>query len=198
MNLSIYIIAGLGLFLFTFGTVREYHRLWLAYYVQSRRFTGLALMLVRRSMCHKHIMVANRTWCAGGTNTDAVLVRINEDITAQEIGYRAVQASSKTPTTSDITSGIQDVIKAVIKDVSKDNILSVNIGTTHFINAVVSADTTKLSRVAVLRLCGPFTQEIPPFSDFPTQLSSILNGYIGYLKGGIESKLLCSIIRSLC
>jgi N-methylhydantoinase A/oxoprolinase/acetone carboxylase beta subunit len=99
---------------------------------------------------------------------------------------RVVKASFKTETTSDITSGIACAVKNVIASVPHGNILSVNIGTTHFINAVVTADSTKLNPVAVLRLCGPFTREIPPFTDFPPRLRTILTGYIGYLQGGVE------------
>ena len=78
---------------------------------------------------------------------------------------------------------------AVIGGVPLEDILSVNIGTTHFINAVVAADSSKLNRVAVLRLCSDFTKEIPPFSDFPPKLRIVLEGYVGYLKGGLESKV---------
>jgi hypothetical protein len=72
--------------------------------------------------------------------------------------------------------------------VPRSNILSVNIGTTHFINAVVQADESKLSRVAVLRLCGPFCREVPPFAGFPQLLRDVVEGYVGYLEGGLESK----------
>lgn len=64
-----------------------------------------------------------------------------------------------------------------------------NIGTTHFINAVVQADPSKLSRVAVLRLCGPFCREVPPFAEFPSRLRATVAGYSAYLDGGLESKI---------
>ncbi|KAJ5670559.1 uncharacterized protein N7477_005922 [Penicillium maclennaniae] len=62
----------------------------------------------------------------------------------------------------------------------------VAIGTTHFVNAVVEADARRLSKVAVVRLCGPFTKQVPPFSDFPPELKDIMAGPVIYLDGGLE------------
>ncbi|WYZ36832.1 hypothetical protein EsH8_II_000338 [Colletotrichum jinshuiense] len=120
----------------------------------------------------------------GGTNTDAAIL----DITAADTSGRGVLASHKASTTPDITSGIEAAIRAVLDSsrVDQKRVLSVTIGTTHFINALVEADTRRLSRVAVVRLCGPFTRQIPPFSDFPSGLSRILNGGVYYLDGGLE------------
>lgn len=94
----------------------------------------------------------------GGTNTDGAIL----DITAVNTPSRGVLASSKTPTTPDVTGGIRAVVKDVVGASAVDtrDILSVAIGTTHFVNAVVEADARRLSRVAVIRLCGPFTQEV--------------------------------------
>lgn len=99
-----------------------------------------------------------------------------------------VIASSKSETTADVTTGICNAIRSVLKQVPvpSADILSVNIGTTHFINAVTQCDSTKLRRVAVLRLCGPFGREVPPFADWPSGLKTVLEGPIGYLSGGIE------------
>ncbi|KAE8154823.1 hypothetical protein BDV25DRAFT_170974 [Aspergillus avenaceus] len=120
----------------------------------------------------------------GGTNTDAAIL----DIKASNCTDRGVLASYKSPTTIDITSGIESAINAVLKAsaVDRTRVLSVTIGTTHFINALVEADSRRLDRVAVIRLCGPFTREIPPFSDFPAGLQSILDGGVRYLDGGLE------------
>lgn len=94
----------------------------------------------------------------GGTNTDAAII----DITAADSPSRGVCASSKTPTTVDVTSGIYTAIEGVLakSQVDKRKILSVAIGTTHFVNAVVEADARRLSKVAVVRLCGPFTRQV--------------------------------------
>ncbi|KAJ5651091.1 uncharacterized protein N7484_004814 [Penicillium longicatenatum] len=120
----------------------------------------------------------------GGTNTDAAII----EISASETESRGVRASSKTPTTVDVTSGIHTVIEDVLSKSSVDrrDILSVAIGTTHFVNAVVEADARRLSRVAVIRLCGPFTKMLPPFSDFPPELKNIMSGPVFYLDGGLE------------
>lgn len=120
----------------------------------------------------------------GGTNTDAALL----DITAPNTPNRGVLASHKASTTPDITSGIESAIREVLTTsaVDQNRVLSVTIGTTHFINALVEADTRRLSRVAVIRLCGPFTRQIPPFSDFPSGLRRILDGGAYYLDGGLE------------
>ncbi|GKU08117.1 hydantoin utilization protein a [Fusarium langsethiae] len=120
----------------------------------------------------------------GGTNTDAAIL----DIRATNNPGRGVLASHKASTTKDITSGIEAAIRAVIRDSAVDQscVLSVTIGTTHFINALVEADARRLDRVAVLRLCGPFTRQLPPFADFPLGLRTILDGGVYYLDGGLE------------
>ncbi|KAI0170963.1 hypothetical protein BJ166DRAFT_208485 [Pestalotiopsis sp. NC0098] len=120
----------------------------------------------------------------GGTNTDAAIL----DITAADTPERGVLASHKAATTEDITSGIEAAIRAVLSQsqVDQGRILSVTIGTTHFINALVEADARRLDKVAVVRLCGPFTRQLPPFSDFPVGLGRILDGGAYYLDGGFE------------
>lgn len=70
--------------------------------------------------------------------------------------------------------------------VEPSSVASVTIGTTHFVNAVVTRDRTRLSRVAVLRLCGPFSKHAPPCVDWPTPLRNLILGHYALLKGGIE------------
>lgn len=120
----------------------------------------------------------------GGTNTDSAIL----DITNADSSSRGVLVSCKTPTTADVTSGIARAVEDVLakSKVNKADVLSVNIGTTRFVNAVVEADERRLSRVAVVRLCGPYTRQIPPFSDFPQKLRRIMDGGIYYLDGGLE------------
>lgn len=120
----------------------------------------------------------------GGTNTDAAIL----DIKALDQPGRGVLASHKATTTPDITSGIEAAIREVLdrSKAEKSRILSVTIGTTHFINSLIEADARRLDRVAVFRLCGPFTRQIPPFSDFPLGLRGILDGGVHYLDGGLE------------
>ncbi|KAF7558031.1 hypothetical protein G7046_g5923 [Stylonectria norvegica] len=129
----------------------------------------------------------------GGTNTDAV-VACQTHLSPSGSAVRdedckvEILTSCKSQTTPDVTTGIRNAIKGVIEaaHVPHDAVISVNIGTTHFINAVVQADRASLSRVAVLRLCGPFCREVLPFTGFPTSLRNVLEGYTAYLDGGLE------------
>jgi N-methylhydantoinase A/oxoprolinase/acetone carboxylase beta subunit len=120
----------------------------------------------------------------GGTNTDCAIL----DIGQLDSPSRGVLVSSKTPTTVDITSGITQAVQDVLhrSKVAKEDILSVTIGTTHFVNAVVEADERRLSKVAVVRLCGPSTRVIPPFTDYPLALRKIMEGPVYHLDGGLE------------
>ena len=70
--------------------------------------------------------------------------------------------------------------------VNPEDVASVTIGTTHFINAVVEMDQSRLARVAVLRLCGPFSKEIPVGVDWPPKLRNIICAYRGLIDGGLE------------
>ncbi|KAL4888579.1 hypothetical protein BDV59DRAFT_188487 [Aspergillus ambiguus] len=118
----------------------------------------------------------------GGTNTDAAILNVDDT-------HPRVYASTKTPTTKDITSGISTAIEHVLSESrvdKREDVLSVSIGTTHFINAVVQADASRLDRVAVVRLCGPFTKMVPPFAEFPPRLREIMQGPVFYLDGGLE------------
>ncbi len=51
-------------------------------------------------------------------------------------------------------------------------ICRVNIGTTHFVNAVIQR--RHLTPVAVVRLCGTATKSLKPFVDFPEDLKKVL------------------------
>jgi N-methylhydantoinase A/oxoprolinase/acetone carboxylase beta subunit len=62
----------------------------------------------------------------------------------------------------------------------------VTVGTTHFINAAIEHDARRLNKVAVIRLSKSFLREVPPFSDFPQGLANIINGYVGYVDGGLH------------
>ncbi len=52
---------------------------------------------------------------------------------------------------------------------------------------MVERDARKLARVAVLRLCGPYGREVPPFAGLPADLRGLVEGYHAYLPGGLES-----------
>lgn len=119
----------------------------------------------------------------GGTNTDAVII----DTNAASPGT-AVKAWHKTATTPSPSDGIREAMSTMLKDSDIDpkDISSVTIGTTHFVNAVVEADASKLASVAVIRLCGPFSKHVPPCIDWREDLREIILGHYALLKGGLE------------
>ena len=87
----------------------------------------------------------------GGTNTDCVV-----------FGTELI-ALAKRPTSENVTSGVTSALFTALQDactrtgVSKaelaGHVVQVNIGTTHFVNAVVQR--RRLTPVAAIRLCGP-------------------------------------------
>lgn len=119
-----------------------------------------------------------------GTNTDAVAI----DPSQQYTPTRGILAHHKTPTTPDVTGGIEAAVRNVLEKsaLPSERIASVTVGTTHFINAVVEQDARRLRRVAIIRLSKSFLREVPPFSEFPPGLTSIIKGYVGYADGGLH------------
>ncbi|KAK0945597.1 hypothetical protein LTR48_002340 [Friedmanniomyces endolithicus] len=120
----------------------------------------------------------------GGTNTDAVAI----DPSKQQEASRGVLSHYKTPTTPDVTEGIETAVRSILEKskIPAGKIASVTVGTTHFINAVVEQDARRLRRVAILRLSKSFLREVPPFSDWPVGLTGIIKGYVGYCDGGLH------------
>ncbi|KAJ6610386.1 Hydantoinase/oxoprolinase-domain-containing protein [Mycena sp. CBHHK59/15] len=98
----------------------------------------------------------------GGTNTDGVLL----DPSSTSQANRGILAWHKSPTTSNPSQGIKNVITTLLKNANVDSaeVTSVTIGTTqeveHFINAVVEKDRNQPAPVAVIRLCGPFSRDV--------------------------------------
>lgn len=111
----------------------------------------------------------------GGTNTDAALLR-NVD----------VLATIKTATTKDVIRGVSAAIRSVLTaaETSADEIGSVMIGTTHFLNAVVEGK--HLERTGVLRLCGAATRAVPPMIDWPQDLRDLVDGGAHLVGGGVN------------
>lgn len=103
---------------------------------------------------------------------------------------RGVLAHFKCPTTPIVSDGIETAVRAVLRlsAAPPDAISCLCIGTTAFINAVLEADARRLEKVAVIRLCGPYTRQCPPFIDFPKRLRRLIEGHIAYVDGGIESQ----------
>ncbi|KAF9877488.1 hydantoinase/oxoprolinase [Colletotrichum karsti] len=120
----------------------------------------------------------------GGTNTDGVIL----DPTKSSAPDRGIIASQKTSTTANPSDGINSVITQMFQQSSVDSssVASVTIGTTHFINAVVEMDASRLARVAVLRLCGPFSSSIPVGVDWPPRLRDIICAHRSLVDGGLE------------
>ncbi|CAK5262863.1 unnamed protein product [Mycena citricolor] len=122
----------------------------------------------------------------GGTNTDGVLL----DASARSQPDRGILAWHKTPTTPDPSTGIETVIKALLRKATLNSdssrVVSVTIGTTHFVNAVVEKDRNRLAPVAVIRLCGPFSRDVYPGIDWPEDLRDIICGHLGCVDGGLE------------
>ena len=111
----------------------------------------------------------------GGTNTDAVVMQDEK-----------VLLGVKKPTTEDVMTGVINSLEEVIKEteISKSNISSVMIGTTHFTNAVV--ERQRLSKTASVRLCLPAAQCLPPMVDWPEDMTSAVGGNFWMAKGGNE------------
>lgn len=111
----------------------------------------------------------------GGTNTDAALID----------GGRVI-ATVKTPTTADVTSGVQNALAKIIEATAGQarSASLVIIGTTHFVNAVV--ERQRLNRVAAVRLCLPCTTALTPGCDWPDDLREKVLDAHHLLPGGFE------------
>ncbi|KAH9504670.1 hypothetical protein Btru_062546 [Bulinus truncatus] len=117
----------------------------------------------------------------GGTNTDAVLICHDSD-------RHDVVAEIKELTTADVTTGVKkSILGCLMSAVNSGKSvlpLQVNIGTTHFVNAVVQGKD--LAKVAAVRICGPVSEEVPPFMDFPSGLANVICGAVHLVHGGFR------------
>ncbi|PVH89939.1 DUF917-domain-containing protein [Cadophora sp. DSE1049] len=120
----------------------------------------------------------------GGTNTDGVIL----DPTRSAEPNRGIIAWHKASTTGNPSDGINNAITAMFEEskVNPEDVASVTIGTTHFINAVVEGDQARLAKVAVVRLCGPFSKGVPPGIDWPVRLRDLICAYHCRVDGGLE------------
>ena len=112
----------------------------------------------------------------GGTNTDAVILDPNDQ----------VLASAKSPTTQDVTSGIDQALRAVLAEsnVAPTAIRYAMLGTTHCTNAIVTR--RGLNRVGVIRLGAPATGAIEPLLTWPQDLRHTVCAHSCILHGGHE------------
>lgn len=112
----------------------------------------------------------------GGTNTDAVLIEDDR-----------VEAGVKTTTTEDIPGGVLRALKDLVAELGEGGagaLDAVMIGTTHFTNAVV--ERRALSPIAALRIGLPASASLPPFVDWPEDLTEIVRGEVFQVEGGHE------------
>ncbi|KAI9728803.1 MAG: hypothetical protein M1834_007189 [Cirrosporium novae-zelandiae] len=119
----------------------------------------------------------------GGTNTDGVIL---DPLRASEPD-RGIIAWHKAPTTGNPSLGINNAITTMFKsaNIDPENVASVTIGTTHFVNAVIEMDLNRLAHVAVLRLCNDFSKHVPPCIDWPENMQQLCS-YYALVKGGLE------------
>jgi len=112
----------------------------------------------------------------GGTHTDAVIL----DTTDRVI------ASTKAPTTSDITTGIVQALQDVltVSQLPPDTIAYAMLGTTHCTNAVVTR--RELNSVGVIRLGAPATRAVEPLLTWPLDLKQVVGVRHAILHGGHE------------
>ena len=111
----------------------------------------------------------------GGTNTDAVLLKDTQ-----------VRHVVKTPTTEDVMGGIRTALQNLLAESETDtsSVDSVMIGTTHYTNAVVQRRA--LIPVAAVRVGLPASASLPPFCDWPEDLTQIVDAGRYMVRGGHE------------
>jgi N-methylhydantoinase A/oxoprolinase/acetone carboxylase beta subunit len=111
----------------------------------------------------------------GGTNTDAVILRGREII-----------ATQKAPTSGDVATGVTEALTALLQrsGLKAGDIGLLVIGTTRFTNAVV--ERRRLEPTAVVRLCLPSTQSLPPMVDWPADLAEVIGDHVYLAAGGFE------------
>ncbi|MDR3511376.1 MAG: hydantoinase/oxoprolinase family protein [Caulobacteraceae bacterium] len=111
----------------------------------------------------------------GGTNTDAAIMR-----------GREVVETIKAPTSADVTQGVAEALNTILQrsGVPAGEVGAVVIGTTHFTNAVI--ERRHLEPVAVVRLCLPATQSLPPLVDWPDDIHAVVGDNVYFTSGGYE------------
>ncbi len=112
----------------------------------------------------------------GGTNTDAAILDRDDRLVAK----------AKSPTTPDVTAGIEAVVDAVLAAgaVDRARITHAMLGTTHATNAVL--ERRRLHRVAIVRIGAPATLSVRPLLTWPEDLVAAVSGGVAVVRGGIE------------
>jgi N-methylhydantoinase A/oxoprolinase/acetone carboxylase beta subunit len=111
----------------------------------------------------------------GGTNTDAVLIDGDLNITAEV----------KLPTSADVHGGISAAIAAIIQTsgINPKQITRAMLGTTQCTNAIV--ERKHLENIGVLRIAAPATLGLPPMVDWVPDLRNIA-AEVAIIGGGFE------------
>ena len=112
----------------------------------------------------------------GGTNTDAVIL---------DAANRVI-ASVKSPTTTDVTTGIVNALQAILAtaQLPPQTIRYAMLGTTHCTNAIVTRQG--LIPVGVIRLGAPATRAVEPLLTWPPDLRRLVCSHAYILHGGHE------------
>lgn len=112
----------------------------------------------------------------GGTNTDAVVLDERDRLVAK----------AKTPTTSDVSSGIEASLRLVLERFggNRSAIRYCMLGTTHCINAIL--ERKGLDRVAIVRIGTPASDAVPPLTDWPKDLAAAVTYRSYRVAGGNE------------
>lgn len=99
---------------------------------------------------------------------------------------REILASTKTPTTANVSDGIVAALRNLLAQSGVDvtALDGVMIGTTHFTNAVV--ERRRLQPTACIRLGLPATVCLPPMVDWPDDLREVVGGHYYLAHGGHE------------
>jgi len=109
----------------------------------------------------------------GGTNTDAALM-----------SGRHVVETIKRSTTENVGSGVVDAVSAILDKtgISPDDISNLMIGTTQFVNAFLQR--RNMAAVAVIRICSPKADGVPPMVCWPEEVTSIIGQNVYLIEGG--------------
>ena len=112
----------------------------------------------------------------GGTNTDAVV--LNDEL--------EVIASTKSATTEDVMSGIENAMKAVLEQIGDERarIGYAMLGTTQATNAIV--ERKHLNKVGIIRIGLPATEAIEPMCGWSEDLKAAIGGQSYLVHGGHE------------
>lgn len=97
-----------------------------------------------------------------------------------------------------MTLSVYETLKSLIgkSTINPKEITALAIGTTHFLNAIIERDSSRVEKVAVLRLASHnFSAGTPPFADWPSALKKIIHGHSAIIPGGcnIDGTLIAPI-----